>query len=81
METINCHSCETIWATIIRNISHVEANIINFMISISFIPYAFLKADVKILKKNTIYIAMTVSDWTKFVQIIEDYSRNVAVKI
>lgn len=31
--------------------------------------------------KNTIYIAMAISDWTKFVQIIEHYSRNIAVKI
>ena len=42
METFNCHSNESTWATTIKNITFVEANVMNFYAKFQFHPpYGF----------------------------------------
>ena len=46
METLSCHSNENTWATAIKNIIYVEANIINIYAKFQLHhPYGFWEAD------------------------------------
>ena len=38
MESLSCHSNESTWVTIIKNITYVEANVMHMYESFSFIP-------------------------------------------
>ena len=46
METFSCHSNESTWATTIKNIIYVEANVMNIYAKFQLhLPYGFLEED------------------------------------
>ena len=50
METLSCHSKETTWATTIKNINYVEANVMNMYAKFHLHPpYSFWGGDFWVL--------------------------------
>ena len=81
METLSCHSNESTWAMTIKNIIYVEANVMNMYAKFQLHPpYSWGGEDFLIFfRKFTLYQSNSAI-WTKFIWIIEEYSRNISVK-
>ena len=83
----SCHSNESTWARAIENIIFIAANVLN--ISAKFQvhpPYGFWGVDfwIFVLQIYTFSCHGNQSNsavWTKFIRFIEDYSRNISVKL
>ena len=87
METLSCHSNISVWATAIKNKPFVEANVMN--ISAKF----QLHSPLWLLRRLFFNIFSQIypfgchgnqsnsAVWTKVIYLIEDYSRNISVKL
>ena len=86
MENLSCHSNQSAWVTAIRNNVFVEANVMNMYAKFQLHPlYEFWGEDFWrfVLKIYPLCCHGNQSNsaiWTKFIWIIEDYSRNISVK-
>ena len=85
METLSCHSNESTWAMAIKNIIYVEANVMNMYAKFQLHP--LMASEEKIFNIfSKIYPLCCHGNqsnsaiWTKFIWIIEDYSRNISVE-
>ena len=70
METLSCHSNESTWATTIKNIIYVEANIMNMYAKFQLHPpYDFWGEDSWIFfQKFTLYVGMATNQIQQFGQ-------------
>ena len=82
METLSCHSNQSAWATVIKNNSFVEANVMNMYAKFQLhSPYDFWGEDFfENLPFMLTWQPIKFSDLDKFIWIVEDYSRNISVK-
>ena len=87
VETLSCHSSESTWATAIKNLIFVEANVMNVSAKLQLHPpYGFWGDDFLIfffanLSFRLPWQPIKFSVWTKFICLVEDYSRNISVKL
>ena len=70
MEILSCHSNESTWATTIKNIIYVEANVMNIYAKFSFIP--LMASEKKIFEyffqKFSLSVAMATNQNQRFGQ-------------
>ena len=68
METLSCHSNENTWATTIKNIIFVEANVMNMYAKFQLhSPYVFWGEDFwMFFRKFTLYVAMATNQIQRF---------------
>ena len=87
METLSRHSNESTWATTIKNTIYVEANVMNMYAKFSFI--SLTASEEKIFEyffenypfsDDAFLLISNSAIWTKFIWIVEDYSRNIFEK-
>ena len=64
METLSCHSNKSTWATTIKNISYVEANVMNMYAKFRLLRRRFFN----IFRKFTLYVAMATNQIQRFGQ-------------
>ena len=86
METLSCHSYETTWATAVKNNFFVEANVMNISEKFQLhLPYVFWVDAFWIFFMNLSFQLpwqpINLAVWTKFICLVEDYSRNISVKL
>ena len=87
MENLSCHSNHSAWATAIKNNIFVEAIVRNNSAKFQlYPPNSFWGVYFLIyFRKFTLFVDMVTNQilrfWTKFVWIVEDYSRNISVKM
>ena len=88
METLNWYSNESTRATAIKNITFVEINVMNISTnkSINFIP--LMASEQMIFEYFFVNLSFgchgnqsNSAVWTKFTHLVEDYSRNISVKL
>ena len=87
METLSCHSNESKWATAIK--TFVEANVMNISAKFQLhAPYGFWGDDFLIFFcKFILSVVMATNQnsnsavWTKFIRLVDDYSRNISEKL
>ena len=82
METLSCHSDERTQATAIKNILFVEANVMN--ISTKFQLHHLMASEEMIFANLAFGCHGNQSNsavWTKFIWLVQDYSRNISVKL
>ena len=86
METLSCQSNESTWATTIKDIFYVEANVMNKYAKFQLHPpYGFWGEDFWIFFSKIYPLCChsnqsSSATLTKFIWIVEDYSRNISVK-
>ena len=87
METLNCHSNETTWTTTIKTQFMYRLMSWTCMLSFSFIPIPLWLLRRRVFNKfSKIYSLCCYGNqsnssiWTKFIWIVEDYSRNISVE-
>ena len=88
VETVSCHSNESTWATAIKNITFVEANVMNIYAMCQLhLPHGFWGDDFW-RKKTCMFSHFDCHGnqsnsvvWTKFIYLVKDYSRNISVKL
>ena len=82
METLS--SNETTWATTITNIIYVGANVMNIYAKFQLQPPLRLlrRRFLNIFFENLSFYGNQSKSaiWTKFIRLVEDYSRNISVK-
>ena len=82
---LSCHSTETTWATTIKNVISVQASVMNMYAKFQrHPPYDFWE-DFWIFFSKIYPLRCHGNQsnsviWTKFIRIVEDYSRNISVK-
>ena len=86
MENFSYHSNESTRETSTRNATFVEANVMNILQSFSFIPLTASKEMIfeNLFAKLAFLLPWQQSNsvvWTKFIYLVEDYSRNTSVKL
>ena len=86
METSSCHSNESTWATAIKNIIFVEANVMNISAKFQFHPTYGSEEMIfeYFFCKFILSVAMETNQIQRFGQnscLAEDYSRNISVKL
>ena len=79
---LSCHSNESTWATTIKNIIYVEANVCRVSASspLQLLRRRFLNIFSKLYLLCCHGNQSNSAIWTKFIWIVEDYSRNISVK-
>ena len=86
METLSCHSNQSVWATAVKNNTFVQASVRNTYAKFQLYPPKqllrswFLNIFSKIYPLCCHDNQSNSAIWTKFIWIIEDYSRNISVK-
>ena len=84
METLSCHSNEITWAKAIKNKHFVEANVMNISAKFQFhAPYGFWFFNIfsQIYPFCCLGNQSNSAVWTKFICLVEDYSRNISEKL
>ena len=84
METLSCHINKSTWATAIKNINFVEANVMNIFAKFQLhAPYGFWFFNIfsQIYPFGCHGNQSNSAVWTKFVCLVEDYPRNISEKL